>query len=69
MSDKQRIVYILLALFTGAWGVHNFYLGDNKKAVIQLILTFLVITAPIVGIWVLIDIITVDKDLEGRQLA
>ena len=68
MSDKQRLIYILLALFTGAWGVHNFYLGDNKKGIIQLILTLLVITSFITFIWVLVDIITVDKDTEGRAL-
>ena len=69
MSDKQRLIYILLAIFTGGWGIHNFYLGDNKKAIVQLILTFLIITAPITGIWVLIDIITVDTDPNGLKLA
>ncbi len=36
---KSKIAAGILALFFGAFGVHNFYLGYTGKAVTQLILT------------------------------
>lgn len=64
---KSRMVYILLAIFLGSLGIHNFYAGYIKKAVMQLILTLLVITSPITFIWWIIDIITVTKDSDGEN--
>ena len=67
---KSRLIYILLALFLGSLGIHNFYAGYKKKAVIQLLCTFpgafLVVPVLILGIWILVDIVTVTKDAEGN---
>ena len=30
---KSKVVYLLLALFFGAFGFHHFYLGNNKKGI------------------------------------
>lgn len=38
-NAKSKIAAGLLAIFLGAYGVHNFYLGYTKKAVTQLVLT------------------------------
>lgn len=35
-TGKSKLTAGLLAIFLGAFGVHNFYLGYNTKAVIQL---------------------------------
>ncbi len=55
-SSKSRIVAGLLAIFLGSWGVHNFYLGNSKTAVTQLVLTivgnFLICMG--IGIFILI---------------
>ncbi|MBQ8250688.1 MAG: NINE protein [Alphaproteobacteria bacterium] len=68
-APKNRAVYILLALFFGGFGIHNFYAGYTGKGLTQLLLTillfWLVIPLIIVGIWVLIEIITVTKDAKG----
>lgn len=66
---KSRLAYILLAIFLGYLGVHNFYAGFTKKGIIQLILSVLVITAFITFIWVIIDIITVTEDANGNQFS
>ena len=70
LLQKNRLVYILLGIFLGCWGVHNFYAGYKKKAVIQLLCTFpgafLVVPVLILGIWILVDIVTVTKDAEGN---
>ena len=41
VSSKSKIIAGLLAIFLGAYGVHNFYLKYTGKAVTQLILTLL----------------------------
>ena len=63
---RQRLVYIILALFLGMFGVHNFYAGRIKYAVIQLILGITVILSPVSWIWAIIDICVVTKDGDGR---
>ena len=35
---KKKLIAGILAICLGAWGVHKFYLGYTKAAVIQLIL-------------------------------
>lgn len=40
-NQKSSLVAGLLAIFVGALGVHNFYLGYTSKAVAQLLLTLL----------------------------
>lgn len=34
-EQKSKLVAALLAIFLGGYGVHNFYLGYTKKAIIQ----------------------------------
>ncbi|MBR5130278.1 MAG: NINE protein [Alphaproteobacteria bacterium] len=67
---RNRLVYILLALFLGGLGIHNFYAVYTKKAIIQLLCVIpgavLVIPAIIEFIWVLVDICTVTKDADGK---
>lgn len=70
-GDKQRIVYILLAIFLGSFGVHNFYAGYTKKAIIQLVITVATcgFGSIISWIWAIVDICTVTVDSAGNTLA
>lgn len=52
-SQKSLAVYVLLAFFLGMFGAHSFYIGDYKKARIQLIFLFVF---GISRIWSLIDL-------------
>ena len=56
---KQWLVALLLGLFFGGFGVHNFYLGYTNRAIIQLILTIIVIGAPVTAVWVLVELIMI----------
>lgn len=38
-QNKSKIAAGLLGIFLGSLGIHNFYLGFTKKAVLQLCLT------------------------------
>lgn len=54
---KSKIVAGILGILLGAFGVHNFYLGYNGKAVAQLLITVLScgILSAISGIWGFIE--------------
>lgn len=58
-NAKSKLVAGLLGIFLGGWGIHNFYLGYTKKAVIQVLLgtvgIILFIGPVISGIWGLVE--------------
>ena len=70
-SDKTKLVAGLLQIFLGGFGIGRFYLGDNKTAIWQIVVT--VLTCGIGSIWGLIDgiiILATDNvtDAQGRPL-
>ena len=72
-QGKSKVTAAILCFLVGALGVHNFYLGHTKNGVIQLVLTLLIVTSFISGIWALIDFVKIlcDKvtDSEGNPLS
>ena len=64
---NDRVAYILLAVFIGHLGIHNFFAGYTSRGVIQLVIT--IVTCGIGGIatwiWAIIEAITVTKDANG----
>ena len=64
-NQKDRLTYILLGLFLGGIGVHNFYSGHAGRGIAKIIFTVLIIPAFISGIWTLIEICTVKADANG----
>ncbi len=69
--NKSRASFIILGIFLGYLGVHNFYAGYAGRGIAQLLLTlflFWTIIVPIVvWIWVIIEIIVVDRDKYGNR--
>lgn len=71
-DQKSRVAYILLGIFLGGLGVHNFYAGRIGPGVAQLIITAVsipllcvfvgFITICIPGIWAIVEVIVVDED-------
>lgn len=73
---KSKMAAGLLGIFLGAFGVHNFYLGNTGKAVAQLLLTVLScgILSFVSGIWGLIEGIliltgSINTDANGNPLS
>lgn len=68
---KSRLAYILLAIFLGTLGIHNFFAGYTGKGIAQLLLTLISFgfLGPIVFIWNLVEICTVTKDAHGVDFA
>lgn len=70
LSNRYRVIYILLALFLGCLGIHNFYAGYFTRGIIQLLLSLLTLgmASTIVMIWALIEILTVKIDPSGKKM-
>jgi TM2 domain-containing membrane protein YozV len=64
---KSKIIAGLLAIFLGAFGVHNFYLGFIGKGVAQLLITLLSlgILSWVSAIWGIIEGIFIIASHEG----
>ena len=83
ISSKSRRAAVLLALFLGIFGVHRFYIGKTRTAIVMLILSILylvtirfwgimIISLAVVGFWAFIDFIFavsgIMKDKEGKLI-
>jgi TM2 domain-containing membrane protein YozV len=53
VSEKNRLVALLLCIFLGGLGVHRFYVGKIGTGILQ------IVTCGGVGIWWLIDLIMI----------
>lgn len=74
-NAKSKMAAGLLAIFLGALGVHNFYLGYSGKAVAQLLITILScgLLSIVSGVWGLIEGIqiltgSISVDANGNPL-
>ncbi len=66
---KKRVVYVLLAVFLGYFGIHNFYAGYTGRAIAQLILGLTVIGLVVTGPWSLIEALVVNKLPDGQLMS
>ena len=73
-ARKNRVAYVLLGLFLGGLGVHNFYAGYPRRAAAQLATTFFSwmlfsngYGTLIVWIWAIVEICVISKDSDGVQ--
>ena len=73
LIHKSRFVYVLLGIFLGVLGIHNFYVGRINRAVGQLLTTVLAgwLFLPLVAvlIWVLVDVCAITTDGDGNKLS
>ena len=58
-NQKSKVAAGLLGILLGAYGAHNFYLGNTNKAVAQLLICLLgscLVVGPLVsGVWGLVE--------------
>lgn len=71
MEPKKKMVAGLLGIFLGGFGVHNFYLGNTKRAVIQIVVSL--VTCGIGAWWGIIEGIMIligkiETDADGNPL-
>ena len=63
-QPKSRIAYIMLGIFFGSLGIHNFYAGFIARGIFQLCITILTLGygAVVSWIWAIVEVCTVDRD-------
>ena len=68
-TPKSQLIYVILALFFGAFGVHNFYANRWGRGLFQLLLTIStgMIGTIISSLWSIVNIFTIETDGEGRS--
>lgn len=66
-SEKSKLAYILLGIFLGCFGIHNFYAGETGKGVAKLLITVLSLGFLSLGVWIwmIVEICTTTKDAKG----
>lgn len=67
--SKSRGLFIVLGLFLGCLGVHNFYAGYNGKGIAQLLISLTFVGLIVTAFWALIEIITVNTDASGMPMS
>lgn len=78
-KQKSKMAAGLLAIFLGAFGIHNFYLGYTNKAIVQLVCTIvgMILSCLVIGafvvfgmqIWAIVEgvmILTGKIEVDGR---
>lgn len=70
-SQKSRVAAGVLGLLLGAFGIHNFYLGNTKRGLIQLLVSVCTCGIGAIGIqvWALIEsiqILTGNIQVDGK---
>ena len=67
MSEKKKIVALLLCLFLGVLGIHRFYVGKTGTGILYLL------TGGLAGLGAIVDFFLIIfgsfKDKEGKKLA
>lgn len=68
---KSKMAAGLLGIFLGAWGIHNFYLGNTGRGIAQIIVTL--VTCGIGGLWGFVEGIliltgSINTDANGNPL-
>ena len=74
-QPKTRVIFVLLGIFLGILGVHNFYAGYTKKGAMQLVATVLIAFYSeiaawlwlVVWLWAIVEICTVNQEADGTQ--
>ena len=68
-KHRSRMTFIMLGALLGALGAHSFYAGYTKKGAAQLAITLVTLgfAGPMVWVWAVIDICTINQDPGGVQ--
>ena len=59
LNGQDKMTMVLVCLFLGGFGVHNFMMGEKKKGILKIVFTFL---CGIGGIMALIDLVKLATD-------
>ena len=64
----NRVMYIILGIFFGLFGIHNFYAGYKGRGIAKILLSILIVPILFVELWVLIELVATKTDGKGRLM-
>ena len=69
--SKSKVAFVLLGVFLGSLGIHNFYIGRTKQGVIQLLISLLSLGTLwfVSWIWAIGDSCNINTDASGTPLS
>jgi TM2 domain-containing membrane protein YozV len=69
---KSRAAYVVLGIFLGGLGIHNFYAGHTGRGLAQLLLMiftgWMCFPVFVIWLWNIIEIIVTDTDGSGQRM-
>lgn len=72
VSQKNRLVALLLCWFLGVLGFHRYYVGKHTTSIIMFLISITFIGLFVTGIWAFIDLIMIAsgsfEDKDGKVL-
>src|SRR5437868_6756691 len=73
IQTKSRVAYVLLGVFLGGLGIHNFFAGYIGRGIAQLLITLLAgwLMLPLIAvwIWVIVEVCVVTTDASGTPFS
>jgi TM2 domain-containing membrane protein YozV len=55
VSDKNRLLALLLALLVGCFGIHRFYVGKIGSGIVMVLLDLTIVGFAVTGVWAMVD--------------
>ena len=67
INPASRLVFVILGLIFGLFGIHNFYAGYAGRGLLQFLLTTcsLGLLSPFIFFWVILELILITEDARG----
>jgi TM2 domain-containing membrane protein YozV len=71
-TAKSWGIYIILGLFLGCLGIHNFYAGYYGRGAAQLVITsifgWFIIGFVVTAIWAVVELFVITRDARGDEM-
>ena len=70
-QPKSKTTFILLGIFLGGIGAHNFYAGYTNKGITQLVISLLCFwlgASIVIWIWAIVEVCTITVDANGQPM-
>ena len=68
LNGQDKVVMILICLFLGGLGIHNFMMGETKKGIVKIVASFCFYLGGILALIDLVKILTDKYEVDPEKL-